>query len=84
MHTPGDPALTEAQHRRLHLTAFWVAVAAVLGAIVAFGSFILYGFFRFPALEKVLEEHFAALMGLPLAAAAAFVLVVFCARLKAR
>src|SRR5215470_3785023 len=73
-----EPILTESEEqRRLRQTTFWFAVAAVVGAAVVFGYAISLLVWQFPAWQKVVEEHFAAIIGLPGAAAVAFILVVF-------
>jgi hypothetical protein len=56
--------------------AFWFAVLAVIAAALIFAFAVLVST-HLQNWEKVLEEHFAAIIGLPGAAAAAFVLVVF-------
>jgi hypothetical protein len=57
-------------------TAFWFAVLAVIAAALIFG-FAVAVTTHLRNWEEVLEKHFAAIIGLPGAAAAAFVLVVF-------
>ena len=57
--------------------AFWFAVVAVVGAVLIYGWTILLIIQRFTPWQTVLEKQFAAIVGLPGAAAAAFVLVIF-------
>ena len=64
--------------------AFWFAVLAVIAAALIFAFAVLVTT-HLHNWEKVLEEHFAAIIGLPGAAAAAFVprvifLIAFCIR----
>jgi hypothetical protein len=62
---------------RLRAAAFWMAVAAVVGAGLVFGFTIFVISQQFVEWQTVLKEHFGAIIGLPGAAAVAFVLVVF-------
>ncbi|WP_441242542.1 hypothetical protein [Tardiphaga sp. 768_D3_N2_1] len=53
------------------------AIFVVLGAALTFGWTIWVVVTQFSKWEAILENHFAAIVGLPGAAAAAFALVVF-------
>jgi len=72
--TAMEPATED---RTVRLTAFWLAVAAVLAAAVVFGGTILVVANQFTYWQDVLRDHFAAIIGLPGGAAVAFALVVF-------
>ena len=61
----------------LGLTAFWLAAIAVLAAAIVFGFTIVVVATQFTYWQEVLRDHFAAIIGLPGAAAVAFALVVF-------
>jgi FtsH-binding integral membrane protein len=76
MSSPQDASELEEQ-RRIRKTAFWFAVAAVLGAAVVFAFALLVVQQQYTKWEETLEKHFAAIIGLPGAAAVAFVLVIF-------
>jgi hypothetical protein len=72
-----------AEQRRIRKTAFWFAVAAVLAAAVVFAFALLVVQQQYTKWEDTLEKHFAAIIGLPGAAAVAFVLVISCGKQKA-
>jgi hypothetical protein len=61
----------------IRLVAFWLALLGVLGGGFVFAFTIYIIAMEFAPWQKILEEHFAALVGLPFAAGVAFVLVVF-------
>ena len=65
------------EHPLRRRAAFWFAVIAVIGAVFVYGWTILLIIQQFRPWQNVLEKQFAAIVGLPGAAAAAFVLVVF-------
>lgn len=67
----------EDDHRITKKAAFWFAVVAVIGAAAIYSWTIFVIISQFAAWQMILEKHFAAIVGLPGAAAAAFVLVVF-------
>ena len=55
-----------------HFIAFAVSVAAV----ILFAFWVLVDW-RQPYWSRIIEEHFAAIIGLPMSAAGAFIVVVF-------
>ncbi|MGY3134043.1 NhaP-type Na+/H+ or K+/H+ antiporter [Bradyrhizobium sp. USDA 4501] len=61
----------------LRRTAFWIALFVVAAAALVFAYTVLVVAQDFRPWQEVLEKHFAAIIGLPGAAAVAFVLVVF-------
>lgn len=76
MGTPSDPILAQDPERsRSSWTAFWLAIVGVTAAIVVFAVALLAT--AFTEWQQILQEHFAAIIGLPGAAAVSFVLVVF-------
>jgi hypothetical protein len=77
LHTDSSVSDENIERARLRRTAFWLAVAAVLGAAIVYGLTILVIAQQFDGWQKILEEHFAVIIGLPGAAAVSFVLVVF-------
>ena len=75
----GDP--DQIADQRFERGLRWVGLAfAVLATVAAAGVFaytIIVVAFGFTEWETVLKEHFAAIIGLPGAAAVAFTIVVF-------
>jgi hypothetical protein len=69
--------LEKTEDRVVRSTAFWFAVLTALCAVVIFGYAILVVAYGFRYWEEILRDHFAAIIGLPGAAAVAFMLVVF-------
>ncbi len=57
--------------------AFWFAILITLAAAAVFAFTLMTVAFRFKEWPLILREHFAAILGLPSAAAVAFVIVVF-------
>ena len=74
--TPQDPSEL-AEQRQIRKTAFWFAVVAVIAAGLVFAFALLVVQQQYTKWEDTLEKHFAAIIGLPGAAAVAFVLVIF-------
>ena len=66
-----------AAERQIRKTAFWLATSAVLAVAAVFGFTIIVIAREFIYWQEVLRDHFAAIIGLPGAAAVAFALVVF-------
>jgi hypothetical protein len=67
-----------ANQRRIRKAAFWFAIAAVFGAALVFASALTVLYQQpFSKWEPMVHKHFDAIVGLPAAAAVAFVLVVF-------
>jgi hypothetical protein len=65
------------ESRRLRNATFWLAIVAVLAAGLVFTFTIFVIATQFIYWQVVLRDHFAAIIGLPGAAAVAFVIVVF-------
>lgn len=71
------PIVAESEEERIQSTAFWFAVAAAVGGGIVFLYTIYIVAVGFRYWEELLRDHFAAIIGLPAAAALAFALVVF-------
>jgi len=69
--------LEKTEDRIVRGTAFWLAVLTALCVVAVFGYAILVVTYGFRYWEEILKDHFAAIIGLPGAAAVAFMLVVF-------
>jgi hypothetical protein len=67
----------DAGDRVVRSAAFWFAVVGVVCAVIVFGCTILVVAYGFPYWADILKDHFAAIIGLPGAAAVAFILVIF-------
>jgi hypothetical protein len=63
--------------RRIKTAAFVFAILVTICAAAVFAWTILIMVLRFQYWEEILRDHFAAIIGLPGAAAASFALVVF-------
>jgi hypothetical protein len=63
--------------QRLRVATFWLAILAVIcaGCVFAFTIYVIAT--QFIYWQEILKLHFAAIVGLPGAAAVAFVIVVF-------
>jgi hypothetical protein len=71
------PIVAESEEERIQSTAFWFAVAVAVGGGIVFLYTIYIVAVGFRYWEELLRDHFAAIIGLPAAAALAFALVVF-------
>jgi hypothetical protein len=69
--------MTDTEDRRIRSVTFWFAIAAAICGGFVFLYTIYVVAVGFTYWEMVLRDHFAALIGLPAAAALAFALVVF-------
>jgi len=72
----GDSSVSSGEER-LRKTAFWLAVLAVVVAASIMGFTIFPVLYEFTTSRKILGEHLPAVVGVPAAASAAFVIVVF-------
>lgn len=68
---------TEYHGWRLKEAAFWFAALTVVAGAIVFGFTILVIATQFREWQTVLKDHFAAIIGLPGAAAVSFAIVVF-------
>lgn len=77
--TPSDERLSDERRElgRMRILTLFFAIVAVLYGMFVFGYTIYVVAIGFRFWEEVLRLHFAAIIGLPGAAAVAFVLVVF-------
>ncbi len=65
------------QERRVRLVSFYLAIVAALAGSLIFAWVIYVVSTEFAYWQEILNQHFAAIIGLPGAAAVAFAIVVF-------